>query len=906
MDEMTGRVFDGKYRLVRLLGKGGMGAVFEAEHVKITRKVAVKVLRSRLGDSPEAAQRFLREAQSASAIGHPNIIDIYDIGEEEDGTLFMVMEYLRGESLGAYTRRQGRVAAGQTLTMILQVLSALAAAHAKGIVHRDLKPDNLFLVKDDGGRLKVKVLDFGISKVTAADEDDPGLTRTGTVMGTPVYMSPEQARGAKTIDGRTDIWAAGVILYQMLSGELPYRGDSYNEILSKILIEPIPPLADHIPGLPERLNKVVHRALEKDLERRYGDAGAFALDLLALKDIYPELTGSSWDHDPLDVTLTPDEGVEATMGGPRDGEGFGTDETVASEEHVPEPETSDAPTSAPAAPIPPSRKEAPQTVLPRPPLWKRALWYGLTLPPAWSLMLVPPDYMQRGGGTIFGLRETAPVWMSYLLFGAIAAGMTFASIQIERFWSRRTWNRWLQGPGFIVFPILGLLATLRCHSVLDAQVRSALTSFRSYAAIGEKQAQGVLALLWGALAQYLNTVSVVMVLLSVLTLIVLLGYVFATPSGAPERSSKNRLRWLTLPGGILVILAAELLVFPGSLKEFGLPWRLILYLVWCLTAVTIIRERAPEGRSYSLGWRALFSGTVAIMAVASLSGTVGLIGLYGALESVPVDQRADFASEAGCLIGNGLEAMQHVLAAALLVVIIGNRKWLGWVPRGEGRAAVKRVAMALLTLIATILPYGTLVMDNISTGDSIQIPMGAPAIVEMTPASMERGGEASFYIDRAPSSLSRSRPRFFARLTGEDKKDFTPGGLLAALAGSGACGEALSGTVGPAELPEDWERRPARCVTGIEARLFCEARGKRLPTPAEWRAALGSPAPGERGGSAGQLQRGGLAEWTMKEVHGTATFEVMGATAEMEVEGKLGPASFSPHVGFRCAFTFDE
>ncbi len=175
-----------------------MGAVYAGEHTRITRSVAVKMLTGAMTGNEVVAQRFIREAQAASSIGHPNIIEIFDFGEEADGTHYMVMELLEGESLGDRIRRMGRLTPGEAVAFTVQLLEGLQAAHDKGIVHRDLKPDNLFLVPTEGGGAHLKILDFGISKITA--EIDGELTRTGAVMGTPFYMSPEQARGAKEID----------------------------------------------------------------------------------------------------------------------------------------------------------------------------------------------------------------------------------------------------------------------------------------------------------------------------------------------------------------------------------------------------------------------------------------------------------------------------------------------------------------------------------------------------------------------------------------------------------------------------------------------------------------------------------------------------------------------------------
>ncbi|MCP4196521.1 MAG: serine/threonine protein kinase [Proteobacteria bacterium] len=277
---MIGRIFDRKYKIARLIGEGGMATVYEAEHTTINRKVAVKVMHEDVAAVPGATDRFFLEAQSASSIGHPNIIEIYHVGTEEDGTVFMVEELLMGISLKDLLAREGKLKPRAAVAIILQVLSALAAAHDKGIVHRDIKPDNIFLSIDSRKKREVKLLDFGVAKVQEDKADgDQGLTRTGTVLGTPKYMSPEQARGLK-VDGRTDIWAVGIILYELLSGLQPFDGENYNKVLSDILLETPEPLGRLIPKLSRTLLHVVEKAMAKDRNHRYTTATAMISDLL--------------------------------------------------------------------------------------------------------------------------------------------------------------------------------------------------------------------------------------------------------------------------------------------------------------------------------------------------------------------------------------------------------------------------------------------------------------------------------------------------------------------------------------------------------------------------------------------------------------------------------------------------
>ncbi|MEM1414713.1 MAG: protein kinase, partial [Myxococcota bacterium] len=236
-DPLLGTVVDGRYRIDARLGEGGMGVVYGVTHVSLGKRFALKVLRRDYARDETVVERFVREARAASSIGHPSIVDIHDFGRLPDASTYFVMELLEGETLTARIRR-GALAPEETLHVVRQIASALSAAHASGIVHRDLKPDNVHLVTRGDDALTVKVLDFGIAKVGGAHGK---LTRTGTVFGTPYYMSPEQAAG-QSVDGRTDVYALGVIAFEMLTGHVPFDGDTFMGILSKQMFEAPPSL----------------------------------------------------------------------------------------------------------------------------------------------------------------------------------------------------------------------------------------------------------------------------------------------------------------------------------------------------------------------------------------------------------------------------------------------------------------------------------------------------------------------------------------------------------------------------------------------------------------------------------------------------------------------------------------
>ncbi len=274
---------------MRLVGGGGMGTVYEAEHILLNRKVAVKVMHPEYVSKPESVERFFREAKAASAIGHPNIIDIHDVGREDDDTIFIVMELLRGKSLDNIIDNDGGCTIEHSVHIALQILSALAAAHEKGIIHRDLKADNVFLSLNARGREEIKLLDFGIAKIEKGTTANLGLTKEGNVVGTPYYLSPEQARGGRGADLRIDIWGVGVLLYEMLSGSLPFSGENYNEILSNILLTEPPPLKDLAPAIPDDLLAVITKAMAKDREDRFANAGEMMVALMPFHTVDREM-----------------------------------------------------------------------------------------------------------------------------------------------------------------------------------------------------------------------------------------------------------------------------------------------------------------------------------------------------------------------------------------------------------------------------------------------------------------------------------------------------------------------------------------------------------------------------------------------------------------------------------------
>jgi len=293
-----GTVIDGKYRVERILGRGGMGVVVVACHVELGRNVALKLLRSELAGSDSLLARFRREARAIAALSSENTVRVFDVSSSGVSPAYIVMEHLRGRDLGA------RLAAGplgirEAVDYVLQACAALAEAHAVGVVHRDLKPANMFLARAPDGSIVLKVLDFGISKMTGQLSGGTTRTISGAVMGTPTYMSPEQLDSRPEMDGRTDVWALGVILFELLTRRHPFEAPTLPQLCFKITREPAPAAAKLRPDVPPGLDAVIARCLEKAPERRFAtmlDLAEQAKSLGPVADLEQKVAANPLDH----------------------------------------------------------------------------------------------------------------------------------------------------------------------------------------------------------------------------------------------------------------------------------------------------------------------------------------------------------------------------------------------------------------------------------------------------------------------------------------------------------------------------------------------------------------------------------------------------------------------------------
>ena len=322
-DTPLGTLLAGKYEIRQLVGRGGMGAVYEGLHVEIGKRVAIKLLDSEHARSEEVEGRFRLEGRAASKIDSDHVVEVFDVGRDPVHGLYMVMEFLVGEDLAMRLEREGVLELSVALDIAQQVARGLAKAHAASVIHRDLKPGNVFLSERDDGTLVVKIVDFGISKLLTDEASKAGVvTRYGSAVGTPQYMSPEQAQGL-TIDARSDVWALGAVLYEMLSGRPAYPLlENYEQTIFSIVLKRPTSLREVAPWVPESVSALVNQAMEPDLALRIADAATFA-KLLVERGRNIEVTAQGGAA-PLPLVREPDKAGDPADSAPKSNRGAGT------------------------------------------------------------------------------------------------------------------------------------------------------------------------------------------------------------------------------------------------------------------------------------------------------------------------------------------------------------------------------------------------------------------------------------------------------------------------------------------------------------------------------------------------------------------------------------------------------
>jgi class 3 adenylate cyclase len=523
---------------------------------------------------------------------------------------------------------------------------------------------------------------------------------------------------------------------------------------------------------------------------------------------------------------------------------------------------------------------------PKAPIWKKILWFALTLPLCWMLMLFVTDFPIMVLAP-FGLPVDSPSWLAILIGCLLCLALSVGAFMVYRFWSAGKWNRWIQGFGFAVFPAAIMLFVLYHYFVLQGHADSHLATVQSYGVIGNKIATDMTAKLIAAYEHFLNANGLLPTFVGMFALIIAMGYAFVRPRGARRKGGWKR--WFVLLGGVVVFFAAVFVAFPTLQAAGGWTWT--SYLAWVVSAVAIIKLRDNPLGEQEFSWRALHAGLVATVSFFGGSVSMGYASMVQHVKGIPQTEA---------------KAWGIMLVLFLTLMLVFRRSF----PLSRRAGNAKRALLGVGIVALMVLPLPVLYSVMIQSGHQMWI---YDKFKLMYPGELSKEDGPSFYIDREPQSLTLAAGGLFTflvhggpeprdwRVAEQQRTEYTEEKLKDLLAGNKQCPEIID-----AALAKDGKDESVRCITAIEARLYCERMGLRLPTPEEWEAEISKVPLEADEDSDSPFTRGPFAEWTMTVVHGTPTFQVSGAEGVEGAPDKLDPNEFSDKVGFRCAFSFEE
>lgn len=766
-DLPVGAVVDRRYQVLSVIGRGGMAAVYRALQLGTGRQVALKVLHCQTATLQP--QRFAIEARATSALRSPHTITVYDFGEAPDGTLYLAMELLEGEPLDALLADHGVLPWRRAAELVAQVCSSLAEAHEQGIVHRDLKPSNVFVCRSRTGGDSARVLDFGIAKLRGG-AGVTNLTGTGMVLGTPRYMAPEQAMG-EPVDGRTDLYALGVLLYELLTGRPPFDASLPISLMMQHCHDPVPP--------PERLHPELAHQLPP-----------------SLRSLLFELLAKEPEERPPSASLVRDHLLA----------------TLAQPSRVPEP-----------TPEPPSLSRA-----------RRLLWFLLTLPLAWGVAALAEAWRAPAG--VAALLGGGPA-IGHGLVASLGGGLWALSWWLSWSWARRRRPIWPEVT--LAVGAAGAVAGLALGArwSLAPLLEGLSLPWRSGLEISPGRVDELAGRLGQLVAAEQAAASLALLAAAAVAALVLLGWLLLAPAASSPRGS-----WRAPLGAVVALslpLLAELWLAPAALAAIG-PWRWGVYTALALPSVALglwPRSQRPGAEASPWPWLAV---GLLLAATTALAATRALAEGWQALPTLPLESITVVWRQRQETIAQGvgvLAALACVAAGAALLLSAGVRRALAWPAPGAGLA----VGVALLLLV---LGGRSVLADAEAAGALLGTLYAMPGLAEMHPVAPAQGAaDRPLYLDRRPCDLRVGREALLARLSPGARGPYRSERLLAALTGSRRCPGLLRRLAEdpPPSAPDDYE--PTRCLTPAEAEQYCHARGKRLPTPAEWTAALGALTP---------------------------------------------------------------